>query len=187
MSAAELPAVERFRRAAGLAWARWQYRRRRLEPVSFTHAVSEARHALLILPFNSTELPPLAPVLETLRRKFQDKHITVVTTLPSVELMRMLPQGRFVRIEPSEITPLYAPRAGMMQRMPRPAYDLAIDLNLDFILPSGYICRESNARVRIGCAGRQSDLFYNLLIQTHPDPGRPHAAYERLAGCLEMF
>ncbi len=177
--------LESLRRTTGLALARWHFRRRTEEPISFTRAVSEARHALLILPLESLELVPIAPVLEVLRQKFQDKHITVVTAMHSVELMRTLPQGRFIRIDPADITPFYLPRASMLQRVPRPSYDLAIDLNLDFKLPSGYICRESNARVRVGFAGTQSDLFYNFLIQTTAVPGKQR--YQQLAAYLEMF
>ncbi len=177
--------LESVRRVIGLTVARWHFRRRAEEPLSFTHAVTEARHALLVLPLQSLELVPIAPVLEVLREKFQDKHITVVTAMHSVELMHLLPQGRFVRIDPTEISPFFLPRRSMLQRMPRPAYDLAIDLNLDFKLPSGYICRESNARVRLGFAGEQSDLFYNFLIQTTAVPGKQR--YKQLAAYLEMF
>ncbi len=177
--------LEPLRRVIGITLARWHFRRRPDEPVSFTRAVTDARHALLILPLGGLELPPLAPVLEVLRQKFQDKHITVVTAMHSVELMRTLPQGRFIRIDPLDISPFFLPRAVMLQRMPRPSYDLAIDLNLDFKLPSGYICRESNARVRVGFTGEQSDLFYNFLIQTSAVPGKQR--YRQLAAYLEMF
>ncbi len=177
--------LEPLRRAIGLALARWHFRRRTEEPISFTRAITEARHALVVLPLGTLELPPLVPVLEVLREKFQDKHITVVTVMHSVELMRTLPQGRFVRLDPTELSPFFLPRASMLQRMPRPAYDLAIDLNLDFKLPSGYICRESNARVRVGFAGEQSDLFYNFQFQTTAVPGKQR--YQQLAAYLEMF
>lgn len=178
--------LEQFRRTLGLTFARWRFGGRGEEQVSFTRSVSDARHALLILPFERLDLVPIAPVLEVLRRKFQDKHITVITPMHSVDLMRSLPQGRFVRVEEKEISPFFLPRASMMQRMPRTEYDLAIDLNLDFKIPSGYICRASNARVRVGFAGTQSEVFYNFLIQTTPAPGK-REVYKRLAACLDMF
>jgi ADP-heptose:LPS heptosyltransferase len=178
--------LEELRRNIGYLIARLHFGAADGDPVSFTRSVSDARHALLVLPFEPLDLAVIAPVLDTLRQKFHDRHITVVTTMHSVELMRSLPQGRFVRIDQAEITPFFLPRAKMLQRMPRPDYDLAIDLNLDFKLPSGYICRASKARVRIGFAGSQSDVFYNFQVQTTPVPGR-RQLYERFAACLEMF
>lgn len=177
--------LESLRRVIGIGLARWHFRRQTEGPISFTRAVTDARHALLILPLEGLEIPPLVPILEVLRQKFQDKHITVITALHSVELMRSLPQGRFIRIDPLDITPFFLPRPVMLQRMPRPSYDLAIDLNLDFKLPSGYICRESNARIRVGFTGDQSDLFYNFLVRTSAVPGKQR--YRQLAAYLEMF
>jgi hypothetical protein len=104
----------------------------------------------------------------------------------SVELMHLLPQGKFIRIEESDISPFFIPKPGMMQRMPRSEYDLAIDLNLDFVLPSGYICRESKAKIRIGFASDRSELFYNFVLRLPPVGGR-HQIYERLTACLAMF
>lgn len=173
-------------RSIGLALSRAHFHRQKPEQITFTRSVSDARHALLILPMHSLELVPLATVIDLLRRKFQDKHITVITPMHSVELMRLLPHGRFVRLEPGDVNRFYLPRKEMIHRMPRAQYDLAIDLNLDFVLPSGYICRESNAHVRVGIAGKHSDLFYNFLIQTAT--GQPGTqVYDRLATCLAMF
>lgn len=178
--------VDNLRKSIGLGIARLHFRKHKAEQVLFTHSISDARNALLVMPFQQLDLPPIASVIELLRNKFQEKHITVITPMHSVELMRLLPQGRFVKVDPWEVSAFYLPRGEMMQRMPRTEYDLAIDLNLDFVLPSGYICRESNARIRVGFAGKRADLFYNFLVQTRPDRGG-REAYERLASCLAMF
>ena len=74
----------------------------------------------------------------------------------------------------------------MVERRNDNAFDAAIDLNLDFNLPSGYIGKECNARVRAGFAGPYADLFYNLQVRIDPSAGRERA-YERFVQCLKMF
>ena len=178
--------VETLRRSVGIALCRWMFRSEKSPVTPFTQAVSSARHALLIMPLPQFDLHRITPVIDVLRKKFQDKHITVVTPLHSVELMHLLPQGRFIRLEETEVSQVYLPRPGFLQRLPRADYDIAVDLNLDFFLPSGYICKKSNARIRVGFEGKNSDMFYNFVI--HTSTAQAHTRpYEKLAACLSMF
>jgi hypothetical protein len=177
---------ESLRRSIGIGITRFRFRKYRDEIISFGRSVSDARRALLIMPMRRPEPLPVVTLIELLKRRFPEAGLTVVTWGPSLELMQMLPHSHFVRILETEITPFYLPRRETLQRIKNTPYDVAIDLNLDLVLPSGYICRESNARVRIGFAGRRSDLFYNFQIGSHPSSGR-RDVYDRLAACLEMF
>ena len=178
--------LDSFRRTAGIALCRWHFRSEKPQVTLFSGAVSGARHAILIMPLPEFDLHVITPVIEVLHKKFLDKHITVVTPLHSVELMRLLPQGRFIRIEPADVSAFHIPGSSILTRLPRSDYDLAIDLNLDFLLPSGYICRNSGARIRVGFDVKHSDLFYNFVVQATTAHGR-RRAYERLAACLSMF
>jgi hypothetical protein len=177
---------EALRRSIGIGVTRFRFRKNRDEIISFSHSLSEARRALLIMPMQRIEPLPVVTVIELLRKRFPENGLTVVTWGPSLELMQMLPHSQFIRILDTEITSFYLPRRETLQRIENTAYDIAIDLNLDLVLPSGYICRESNARVRIGFAGKRSDLFYNFQVRSDPSTGR-RDVYDRLAVCLEMF
>ncbi len=178
--------VESLRRSAGMGLSRWTFRSEKAPVTPFTGAVSNAHHALLVMPLPEFDLHLITPVIDVLRKRFHDKHITVVTPLHSVELMHLLPQGRFIRIEETEVSPLYLPRPAFLKRLPRTDYDLAVDLNLDFLLPSGYICMKCNARVRAGFGVRHAELFYNFLVHTQGTQSRKRT-YERMAACLSMF
>ncbi len=177
---------EAVRRSIGMSLTRFRFRKYQTEMISFTRSLSNAQRALLIMPMHRPEPLPIVTVIDLLKRRFPERGLTVVTWGPSLELMQMLPHSQFVRILETEITPFFLPRRETMQRIESTTYDVAIDLNLDLVLPSGYICRESNARVRIGFAGKRSDLFYNFQVRSHPSTGR-HDLYDRLAACLEMF
>jgi hypothetical protein len=184
MSKGILP--ERLRRSIGMGVTRFRFRKHHDEIISFGRSLSDARRALLIMPMQRVEPLPVVSVIDLLKRRFTERELTVVTWGPSLELMQMLPHSQFVRILDTEITHFYLPSRGTLQRIGNTTYDVAIDLNLDLVLPSGYICRESKARVRIGFARKQSDLFYNFQIRSDPAAGR-RDVYDRLAACLEMF
>jgi len=177
---------ESFRRSIGMEVARFRFRKQRNEIISFSRSLSGAHRALVIMPMHRTEPLPVVSLVDLLRRRFPERGLTVVTWGPSLGLMQMLPHSQFIRILETEINPFFLPRRETMRRIESTAYDVAIDLNLDLVLPSGYICRESNARVRIGFAGSQSDLFYNFQIRRNPSAGR-RDVYDRLAACLAMF
>src|SRR5512140_967771 len=183
MNLAFLP--EAFRRTIGMGVTRFRFRKRQNEVISFGRSLSDAHRALLIMPVHRAEPLPVVTVIDLLKRRFPERGLTVVTWGPSLELMQMLPHSQFIRVLDTEISPFYLPRRETMQRIENTSYDVAIDLNLDLVLPSGYICRESNARVRIGFAGKRSDLFYNFQIKHNPSTGK-RDVYDRLAACLEM-
>lgn len=96
-----------------------------------------------------------------------------------------VPRSEVIRIPDEEVTRLFHPSAAVLKSIRSRPYDIAIDLNLDFLLPSGYICRASNARVRVGFTRPGADLFYNFQVKGNGSNGT--ALYDRLAACLKMF
>jgi ADP-heptose:LPS heptosyltransferase len=178
--------LERPRTSLGMVGARFHFRRSREGILSFVDTLSSASSILLIMPLDGSPLYPVAPVLTMLRRRKSDEQITVVVASHSTEAFGALDRSPFIRILPGEINLFFLPRRDVLSRIQCKQYDLAIDLNLDFHLPSGYICRESKARIRVGFSGRHSDLFYNFQVQTSYAESRT-LRYERFAHCLEMF
>ncbi len=129
---------------------------------------------------------PAVPVLDFLTQRFPQENITIVTAEQDYQTMRMLPHTTLMRMLVSEVNPLLLPRKDIVQRVLGREYDLAIDLNLDLVLPSAYICRASKARVRIGFARKHADFFYNLAINVDPAHDRKQV-YDILVRCLQMF
>jgi ADP-heptose:LPS heptosyltransferase len=81
---------------------------------------------------------------------------------------------------------VFLPGNDLITRVKKRRYDLTIDLNLDLVLPSAYICKESDARIRVGFARKHADTFYNFQINVDPTLDRK-LVYERLVKCLQMF
>lgn len=178
--------LERLRISTGMIGARFHFRKSHDDALSFADSLTSASRILLIMPLDGSPLYPVAPVLTMLRAHKSDEQITVIVASHSTEAFVALDRSPILRILPGEIGPFFLPRKELLSRITREPYDLAIDLNLDFHLPSGYICRESNARVRVGFSGKYADLFYNFQVQTSHGESRT-LRYERFAHCLEMF
>jgi ADP-heptose:LPS heptosyltransferase len=156
------------------------------EVMSFSNAISTSKTVLLILPLNTHDMQPVSMVIEFFKRRFRSEDITVVSTGHPIDILRALPRSQFIHIVQGEIGFLFMPRKELMRRIKGRPHDLAIDLNLDFLLPSGYICKASGARVRIGFADQRADIFYNLQVKADPTLARKQV-YTRLATCLEKF
>jgi ADP-heptose:LPS heptosyltransferase len=176
--------LESLRCSLGVQTARWHFRRMHNTVISFTDLLSTGTHALLILPLTPTAQSP-APVIDLVRAHFADDQVTIVAGEHNDGAAALLPRSIVVRVHPGSTGWLFLPAREIRQRIAERAYDVAIDLNLDSLLPSAYICRESNARVRIGFARDGAELFYNFQLQ--PDAARSGAVYDRLAACLKMF
>lgn len=176
--------LESFRRSLGTTIARLQFRRRGDTVVSFTDSFSKGKRGLVVLPLTPSP-HSLQPVLEFLRRTIGETRLTVVAEEHDSSVATVLPRAEVVRISIAEINRLYLPTRPILQRITARQYDVAVDLNLDFLLPSGYICRASNARIRAGFLRPGADLFYNLQVQAVPGEGR--SLYDRFASCLQMF
>jgi ADP-heptose:LPS heptosyltransferase len=138
------------------------------------------------MPFNHLEVLPTITVLETMKKRIREENITVITDELGVEAVRMLPRSQFIRIVVSDLNSFYLPHGSIIQQVREKQYDLAIDLNLDLVLPSAYICKASNARVRVGFTRKRAEPFYNFQIQPDLTLGKK-LIYDRLAQCLQMF
>jgi hypothetical protein len=78
------------------------------------------------------------------------------------------------------------PTKAILQRIFTKEFDVAVDLNLDFVLHTAYICKASRAKVRVGFSSQVSDVFYNIILNLNKQR-TPQALYDKFAECLSMF
>ncbi len=176
--------LESFRRSLGYSLARLQFRKQPDSVTSFTGSLSSGNRVLLILPLTPSP-HPTGPILQLFRTRYGEEKLTVITDAQDTSIAATLPRSEIIRMHSEQVTRLFHPPGDVLQRVKERRHDVAIDLNLDFLLPSGYICKASNARIRVGFARPGGDLFYNLQIQV--DGSSTTAVYDRLAACLKMF
>lgn len=178
--------AETLRLWVGDRLARISMRPMQDDVIAFTDSVTSARSVLVIMPLDQGRTPPPHPVLEYLHRTYAEGSITVITHEADLGLTRRLPRSTVIRIVPSDITPFFLPRKEFLQRVMVKPFDLALDLNLDFLLPSAYICKASRARVRVGFVREHSEGYYNFTINANPTLRRDEV-YGRLTRYLQMF
>ncbi len=178
--------LEGTRQSIGHRISRFRFRKSQEKILSFTRSFSDAREVLVVMPFDRSQLLNTVFVIDLLRKSFREENLTFVSGKGNQELRRMMPRSQFVPLEASDVTTFFLPRTPFLERLSKHSFDLAIDLNLDFLLPSAYICKASNARVRIGRRKKGADLYFNFQIQTEAALGGKEA-YDRFAACLQKF
>ena len=178
--------LESLRRSIGVRLARFHFRSSRDAVISFGHSIATSDRVLVIMPLRAAEETGQMRVLTFLREHFYEPDITVIAPKGGTPVERTLPRCRVLRIGPDDLSAFFLPRRPFLASVGERTYDLAIDLNLDFLMPSAYICRESNARVRTGFAAVHADTFFNFQVRVEGGQGGARA-YERLVQCLQMF
>jgi ADP-heptose:LPS heptosyltransferase len=178
--------LELLRRSIGLRAARFHFRSSREKVISFGHSIATSDRVLVVMPLHDSAEEGQTRVLTFLREHFYEPDITVVAPAGGTPVERVLPRCRVVLIGPADVNAFFLPRHTFLAQLSERTYDLAVDLNLDFMIPSAYICKETNARVRTGFSALHADTFFNFQVRLEPASHRPHA-YERLLHCLQMF
>ncbi|HUI10700.1 MAG TPA: hypothetical protein VL221_10265 [Bacteroidota bacterium] len=178
--------LESLRRSLGMRLARFHFRASRDTVISFGHSIATSDRVLVIMPLLATEEAGQSRVLTFLREHFYEPDITVIAPKGGTPVERALPRCHVLRIGRDDFSALFLPRRTFLASVAERTYDLAIDLNLDFLMPSAYICKESNARVRTGFSALHADTFFNFQVRVEErhDGAR---AYDRLVQCLQMF
>ena len=178
--------VQSLRHAIGFQISRFHFRKSRDRVLSFSEAVTKAKSILLIMPFDTVRDTQPEYVIGIFKKQFDEHSLTVVTNDASLADRKVLPARQIIHMGTPDVTTFFLPSEDVIDKVKRRQYDLAIDLSIDLVLPSGYIAKESDARVRIGFARSRADTFFNFQIQRDPDLN-PKLMYERLARCLQMF
>ena len=178
--------LESFRRWLGMQTTRYHFRAVRDPILSFRTAFTAARSALIVLPFDREPAPQLQDLADALKTHFAQDHITILAPERQYDIGRLLPRSQVVRVPARDLTSVFLPRKDTIAAVTARQYDIAIDLNLDFVMPSGYICRVSGARIRVGYDRAGAEHFFNFIIKRKPGIGRERA-YHRLAEFLRTF
>ncbi len=177
---------EKLRYKIGLGYARFHFRKLHDPVVRFTESVERARKALVILPETVTDSESLQSVLKYLGRRFGSGSLLIVSREDLSSSLKSGIAGKTITYAPQEINRWYIPRGGLLRKLKSSTFDIALDLNVNLALPSAFLCRESNAPLRVGFGKPNGDHFYNFVVQTRVTTNAP-AAYKNLLKCLDMF
>lgn len=177
---------DRMRLRIGSSYARFHFRSTRDPIVRFTEAVTEARRPVVFLPEVQAEAAAIDMVLKFLADRF---HTSKVVLVARRNVMAYVPENRgfnVITFDDTELGTWYLPRTDLLRKVKKSTFDVALDLNIGFALPSSFLCRASQAPLRIGFKKPYADSFYNFQVQTGP-PDNLAQVYSQLLKCIEMF
>ena len=166
--------LENLRLQIGSSYARYHFRTARDPIVRFTEAITDARRLIVFLPELSGEASVIKDVLEFLSQRF---HTAKVLLVARNEILPYLPEHRgfdMLVYGPTELNKWFVPRTDLLRKMKKSTFDVALDLSVRFALASSFLCRASQAPLRIGFVKPFADSFYNFQIQTGTSSSLPH-------------
>jgi len=100
--------------------------------------------------------------------------------------MASTPPLKTLTYSANDINAWFVPRRKLLQRITTNTFDVALDLNIGLSLPSAFLCKASNAPLRVSFAKRRGDQFYNFQFQSKGTAGKAHT-YRSFLKCLDMF
>ncbi len=175
-----------LRLKVGLVYARFHFRKLKDPTLRFTEAVSHARRALVVLPQSTRDIASVQWIVRNLSERFSSGSLTVVATNEQVQWMKGDNRFQILTYSHDDISVWFVPRQDLLGKMKRSTFDVAFDLNTTFALPGAFLCRESNAPLRVSFQKSYSDEFYNFQVSTK-SVNSLAVAYRNLVRCLEMF
>jgi hypothetical protein len=177
---------ENLRLNAGTSYARFHFRSAGDPIVRFTEAISVAKHPIVFLPEIPEEALAIDTILKFLAQRF---HSSKVTLVARKEIVSRIPDHHsfpLITFSAEELNAWYLPKSDLLRKVKKSTFDVAFDLNIRFALPSSFLCRASQAPLRIGFVKPNADSFYNFQVQTGPS-NTCSQAYAQLLKCIEMF
>jgi len=170
----------------GYRYAKFQFRADVDAVQPLTDFFHTAKSMLVILPVGYEDALIAGTILRDVLKQRRSLHLTVIHNSTRETPLSELPRCEVVRLNPEDINRFSLPKKSIVQRLAAQHYDVAVNLNLDFILHTAYICKASRASVRVGCTHLASDVFYNVQVNL-TTPASPHVLFKRFAECMAMF
>ena len=170
----------------GLQYAKLQFSNDIDTVQPMTEFLTGARNVLITLPTGYEEAVHAGNAMRSFRNRLNHLQLTVVNNSTRATSLADFSKCEVIRIDPADINRFSLPTKQLLRRIFQREYDVAIDMNLDFVLHTAYICKASRAKVRVGTTYPGADLFFN--VQLNFDRQRsPQAVYEKFAACVAMF
>lgn len=178
--------MKRLRLAVGLLLTRLHFRRHEEKVQRFTDGISRARRALVILPDVPADISAVQWALRYLGDRFSGGKVVVVARAEMSPWLQSDRRFDVITYREEDIGLWYVPRRELRSKLKKGTFDVALDLNLGFALPGAYLCKESQAPLRVGFSKAHADRFYNFQIQTKATTSL-NLAYRSFVRCLDMF
>ena len=178
--------LEGFRLKVGLLYSRLHFRHKHDRIMNFTGALTRSRRALVIFPESALDGEAVSTFLRYLLRKFSSEGMMVMIRDDQLFAMASAPMLKTLTYSAHDINKWFVPRHELLQKMENNNFDVALDLNLNLSLTCAFLCKASNAPLRISFLKKNGDQFYNFQLKTKGTAGNKYS-YRSMLKCLDMF
>lgn len=176
----------RLRTTVGLTYARFRLRKHRDRAIRFTGALERSHRILIIFPATQIDNSSASFIVRYFLQRFTHDQTVVLIRDDLLFNLAPAPPVKVLTYTSNDISRYYIPRKRLLSRLLLNTFDVVIDLNMNLHLPSAYVCKISEAPLRIGFVKPYSDHFYNLQIQVK-ERSNTASVYRNLLKCLDMF
>ena len=133
--------------------------------VHVNKTLDDAESVMVCFPEGFEEGIGACKVLPYIRERFPQGKITVFVTRINLEKVRKSPDiDNFISLSGKDFNYIYLPTRDLVNRVKWMGFDVAIDLNRLFHLPTAYLCYRSGATLRIGLRHQDAAPFFNFEI-----------------------
>jgi hypothetical protein len=177
---------EKFRFTIGMAYARFHFRRKKDHAMNFTDILTRAHRILVIFPETEFDADSASTVLRYLLRRFSARGILVLIRNDFLHVLSSAPPVKTLIYTKGDISRWFIPRRDVMTRLTSNTFDVAVDLNEYLSLPGAFLCKASNAPLRISFTKPEGDFFYNFQVQLK-ESSNIISTLRNFLKCLDMF
>lgn len=175
--------AKNFAARAYLAYAR---RRDRTDIIDVGEYLSRIATALILPPEQPEHFKAATRILEGLRQNFAQTQFYLLTPKTCANMVALDEHVRIISYDADEIGFHGLPKDKLQQAIRSRHFDMVIDLNFDFNMIATFLCRTSEAKLRICFVHPSRDPFYNFQMRAI-DSNSLEQKYQSLVHYLAVF
>ena len=160
------------------------------EIIDVCEHLSRIATALVMMPERREHFSPAVDLLFRLREQFPQTtfYLLVNEALLKEQASHLVEDERLLMIFCNEDHLGFGglPKDALQEAIRSRHFDLLIDLNDDFNFTAAYLCRSSNAKLRVCLQHPHRDPFYNFQVRAHADESLDHK-YQTLMKYICVF
>jgi hypothetical protein len=177
---------EKFCFSVGMLSARFHFRGRKDRALNFTDILIRAHRVLVIFPEKELDADSTSAVLRYLLRRFSAEGMLVLIRKDLLHVLSAAPPVKTLTYTQEDISRWFIPRRKLTRRLESNTFDVAVDLNTSTSLPGAFLCKASDAPLRISFTKPDGDLFYNFQVQLKGSSNML-STMRNFLKCLDMF
>ena len=178
--------LEKFRFTIGMVYARFHFRRKKDHAVNFTDILTRAHRVLVIFPEKEFDADSASTVLRYLLRRFSARGILVLIRNDFLHVLSSAPPVKTFVYTKEDVSRWFIPKTDVITRLASNTFDAAVDLNVSLSLAGAFLCKASNAPLRISFTKPEGDFFYNFQVQLK-ESSNMVSTLRNFLKCLDMF